>query len=464
MIDGKRVVITYGTYDLLHYGHIALLERARALGDYLIVGITSDAFDLERGKNNVRQSLFERVQAVEQTGLADKIIVEEYRGQKIADIKKYHVDIFAIGSDWEGHFDYLKRYCEVVYLERTKGVSSTALREKDAPVLRLGYIGCNYLADRMAHEAEFVLGAHSEVAFDFDDEVASDFAAHHHLQVAEHVDELFDLVDAVYISTSIDTRGPFIERALKAGCHVMCEGPLFLDAQEQQRARELATEKQLVVFEATKTRFFPGFQHLKLLLESGIIGEVVDVDASFSHVFEELDLTDAYQGSFYDMASYILLPALEFLGTSFDESRLSCLYDNDFCIWTKCELDYAQASATLRVGRGMKTEGDMTITGRNGYIYVPAPWWKLDYFEQRSEDLRMTKRFYYEYMGDGQRYELAEFLRLIFDQHRKSDCDAWWEYLSKITHLVEAFDQKRVRVISSSDRGFGGGETVVASS
>ena len=101
-----KKVITYGTYDLLHYGHIALLERAKQLGDYLIVGVTSDAFDKNRGKLNVQQSVVERIEAVKATGLADEIIIEEYEGQKISDIKKYNVDIFAIGSDWYGTVSY----------------------------------------------------------------------------------------------------------------------------------------------------------------------------------------------------------------------------------------------------------------------------------------------------------------------------------------------------------------------
>ena len=121
-------VITYGTYDLLHYGHIRLLERAKALGDYLIVGVTSDSFDIARGKINVQQPLMERIEAVKETGLADEIIVEEYEGQKIDDIRRYGVDIFTVGSDWEGKFDYLNEYCKVVYLDRTIGVSSSEIR------------------------------------------------------------------------------------------------------------------------------------------------------------------------------------------------------------------------------------------------------------------------------------------------------------------------------------------------
>lgn len=125
-----KKVITYGTFDLLHYGHQRLLERAKELGDYLVVGITSDDYDKTRGKINVQQSLSERIAAVRKTGLADKIIVEEYEGQKIDDIKKYGIDIFTVGSDWVGKFDYLNAYCKVVYLERTKGISSSEIRQK----------------------------------------------------------------------------------------------------------------------------------------------------------------------------------------------------------------------------------------------------------------------------------------------------------------------------------------------
>ena len=118
-------VITYGTYDLLHYGHLRLLERAKELGDYLVVGITSDDYNRVRGKFNTQQSLIERIEAVKKTGLADQIIVEEYDGQKIDDINRFGVDIFAIGDDWLGHFDYLKEFCKVVYLPRTQGISSS---------------------------------------------------------------------------------------------------------------------------------------------------------------------------------------------------------------------------------------------------------------------------------------------------------------------------------------------------
>ena len=122
-------VITYGTFDLFHEGHYRLLKRAKGLGDYLIVGVTTEAYDKTRGKLNVVDSLVTRIENVKKTGFADEIIIEESEGQKFNDIKRLGIDIFTVGSDWTGVFDYLKDYCKVVYLERTKNISSTMLRE-----------------------------------------------------------------------------------------------------------------------------------------------------------------------------------------------------------------------------------------------------------------------------------------------------------------------------------------------
>ena len=158
-------VITYGTFDLFHDGHRRLLERAKTLGDDLIVGVTTDNYDDSRGKLNVQQSLMQRIRNVQDSGLADEIIIEEYEGQKVQDIQKYKVDIFAIGSDWLGKFDYLNDYCDVVYLDRTKGVSSTQLRNESAGVLRVGIVGAGRIAARFVEEARYVSGVSVEAVF-----------------------------------------------------------------------------------------------------------------------------------------------------------------------------------------------------------------------------------------------------------------------------------------------------------
>ncbi|HSQ97392.1 MAG TPA: glycerol-3-phosphate cytidylyltransferase [Rickettsiales bacterium] len=129
MTKNKSVVITYGTFDLLHYGHINLLRRARALGDYLIVGLSSDEFNAVKGK----KAFFDfenRKKMLESVRYVDEVIMESSWEQKVEDVKKYGASVFVIGDDWRGKFDHLKMYCRVVYLPRTDGVSSSMIKER----------------------------------------------------------------------------------------------------------------------------------------------------------------------------------------------------------------------------------------------------------------------------------------------------------------------------------------------
>ena len=220
-----KKVITYGTYDLFHRGHYNLLKRAKELGDYLIVGVTTDNFDLERGKMNTCNNVMERIEAVKATGLADQIVIEEYRGQKIDDIQKYGVDIFAIGSDWEGYFDYLKEFCEVVYLPRTQGISSTQLRQERS-IVQVGIIGTGSIASRFVPEAENVNSAQITAAYNSNCSENKDFCSKYNIAVAaQTLDELYGECNAVYIASPHYTHYEYAKSALMAGKHVLCEKP-----------------------------------------------------------------------------------------------------------------------------------------------------------------------------------------------------------------------------------------------
>ena len=127
-MTAMKKVITYGTFDLLHYGHINLLKRAKALGDYLIVALSSDKFNVIKGKRSFF-NFEERKTILESIKYVDEVIMEDAWEQKITDIKKYNIDIFVIGNDWEGKFDFLKDYCEVVYLPRTPDISTTQIKK-----------------------------------------------------------------------------------------------------------------------------------------------------------------------------------------------------------------------------------------------------------------------------------------------------------------------------------------------
>ena len=275
-----KKVITYGTYDLFHYGHQRLLERAKALGDYLIVGVTADGFDKARGKINVQQSLMERMEAVKATGIADEIIVEEYEGQKIDDILRYDVDIFAIGSDWVGYFDYLKEYCEVVYLERTAGVSSTELRTEKQE-LKLGLVGDFSVLNKFEVESHFVNGV--KVVGLYTSSTDSPFLSDTIKTlpcVTDRYAELLDAVDAVYIVSKPQDHYAQIKEALNKCKHVLCEAPIAMTVADWNELSLLAKEKRLILMDAIRTAYSTAYYRMLLLVKSGRIGKVISIDSS----------------------------------------------------------------------------------------------------------------------------------------------------------------------------------------
>ena len=277
-------VITYGTYDMLHRGHIRLLERAKALGDYLIVGVTADDFDKTRGKINVQQSLMERIDGVKSTGLADEIIVEEYEGQKIDDIKKYDVDIFTVGSDWKGKFDYLNEYCKVVYLERTQGVSSTEIREQKRQ-LRMGLVGESKYLCKLLKESAYVNGLSIEAIYSDSLEAVPDELKKLRT-ITSDFDTFVNAVDAVYIRSFPTKHYEQIKKALNSGKHVLCESPITLNKQKCKELFELAQSKGCILMEAIKTAYNTAFSRLVLLAKSGKIGDIISVDATCTSLKE----------------------------------------------------------------------------------------------------------------------------------------------------------------------------------
>lgn len=423
-----KKVITYGTYDLLHHGHINLLRRAKELGDYLIVGVTNDNFDQERGKLNVCNNVLERVEAVKATGLADQIIIEDYFGQKIDDIQKYDVDIFAIGSDWEGKFDYLNEYCEVVYLPRTAGISSTMLREEQQTTIKAGIVGCGKIARRFVPEAGYVNGINLTGAYDHDPKVLNEFVQTYGLNHAyESYDAMLDDVNAVYIATPHLSHYGYCKQALLAKKHVLCEIPLVLEEEQASELYTLAESQGVVLLEAHKTAHCPAFNHLIVMIKSGAIGEVVDIEASLSRLLpdrtrREFDLVQA-GGSMYESGVYPLLPIFKLLGTGYKELSIYSRMENGIDIYTKGVLRYPRAVCSFKLGLGVKTEGNLVISGTKGYAYVPAPWWKTDYFELRYEDQNKNKKYFYKWEGEGLRYEIQEWMSCIMN--RRSESTRW---------------------------------------
>lgn len=411
-------VITYGTYDLFHYGHLRLLERAKALGDYLIVGITADDFDKARGKINVEQSLMERIEAVKKTGLADEVIIEEYEGQKIDDIQRYDVDIFAIGSDWGGKFDYLNEYCKVVYLDRTQGVSSTELRA-ERNLVRLGLIGRYAGIRKYAVESSFVNGLKVVGAFvDDKEQFSAEFPGVE--IVTDSYEELLEKVDAIYVASHPTRHYDHIKQALLKRKHVLCESPIVLSVDHYWELYELAKLQKVILMDAIKTAYSMAYNRLVLLLKSGKIGRIVSVDAICTSL-QDLQDTDYKNlgGKWNTICAWgptALLPIFQLLGPYYrHKTIISSFIDKDkqFDIFTKITFVYDHSVASIKVGKGVKSEGELVVSGTEGYVYVPAPWWKTDFFEIRYEDSNRNKRYFYPLDGEGIRYELVQFVKAI---------------------------------------------------
>ena len=382
-----KKVITYGTYDLLHYGHIRLLERAKALGDYLIVGVTADDFDKSRGKINVQQSLMERIEGVKNTGIADEIIIEEYEGQKIDDIRRYGVDIFTVGSDWKGKFDYLNEYCKVIYLERTKGVSSSELRSEKRKL-------------RM-------------------------------------------IVD--YLVTTPDEHYEQIRTMLIEGKHVLCESPIASSGKECKELFELAKKQKCVLMEGIKTAYSTAYSRLLLLAKSGEIGKIVSVDATCTSMRDDLDSLENKWNSISAWGPTALLPIFQLLGINYTDKKIISHYIDDdkmFDGFTKIDFIYPDSVASIKVAKTAKSEGELIITGTKGYIYVPAPWWKTDYFEIRYEDPTENKRYFYKLDGEGIRYEIVAFNRSIESGKNYSYIDS--KISIAISEIIEACKSNNV--------------------
>lgn len=415
-----KKVITYGTYDLLHQGHINLLRRAKELGDYLIVGVTSDSFDRGRGKLNVRNNVLERVEAVKATGYADEVIIEDYMGQKIDDIQKYNIDIFAIGSDWVGKFDYLNEYTKVVYLPRTEGISSTMLRAETTTEVKVGIIGCGRVAHRFPVEAAVVNGVKIAATYDIDEKSAAEIASSvERCKVCSSPSELYKLVDAVYIATPHLSHYQYIKDALSANKHVLVETPMVLIGDQAKELFQLAKEKNVILMEANKTAHCPAFNRLIVLIKSGLIGEVVDIEASVSQLLDksgrEFDPNQG-GGALFEQGSTVLLPIFKLMGIDYKNLNLYSRIENGVDIHTKGVFRYEHAVCSFKAGLGVKTEGNLIISGTKGYAYVPAPWWKTDYFELRYEDQNQNQKYFYKWDGAGLRYEIQEFVSCIVNK------------------------------------------------
>lgn len=440
-------VITYGTFDLFHQGHYNLLKRAKELGDYLIVGVTTEHFDEARGKVNVIDSTLQRVENVRKTGFADEIIIEDHEGQKIEDIQKYGIDIFTVGSDWVGTFDYLNAFCKVVYLPRTPKVSSTLKRSDRFQIVKIGIIGTGRIAPRFVSESKYVSGLSIVCAYNPETDSAQRFEKKQGIPVfTEKFGQFLEQVDAVYIASPNETHYDYTKQALLSGKHVLCEKPMAFTRQETVELYRLAQDKGVVLLEGIKAAYCPGFQQLINVARSGKIGEICSVEACFTRLADvnSRERTDArYGGAFLEFGGYVLLPIIKLLGKDYQEVRIdSILGDSGIDLYTQAQLIYDRGMATAKTGVGVKSEGQLVVAGTKGYILAESPWWLTRKFVVRYENPSIIDTYEPQFQGDGLRYEISEFVCNI-NGYRKNGYKLTAEESIVMAEITEKFMQKR---------------------
>ena len=431
-----KKVITYGTFDLFHKGHYNIIKRAKALGDYLIVGVTSESYDIERGKLNVRDSLIKRIENVRRTGLADEIIIEEYQGQKVNDIIKYDIDVLVVGSDWRGKFDYLKNYCDVQYLERTKNISSTKLRSEGI-IFNMGIATDDIKDNDFVQESKYVSGIHVERVFCEDEETAREFCENYELDSWwSDYDEFLSDVDIVYIKCKQSRRADLIERALEQGKYVISDSPITLSSEKLRSLFEKAKENHVVLIDRLTLVYLRAFNQLVWLVHSNLVGNLVSVKCAISQ--------DDFEGGkpFNETVCTALCAVLKLLGRDCLDVNTNAVKDQSGnFVYDMITMKYPNALATIEIGTTVDIEDELVIIGSDGRVTIPNDWWNTGYFEANIAGKEFLKRYSFNFEGKGFRYLLQELMIMIRD--KRTECTRlFYEESVKLIEILETINQK----------------------
>ncbi len=288
-------------------------------------------------------------------------------------------------------------------------------------MIRIGIEGTGRIAKRAVKEMAEVDELQLVTAFNPNKEHAEKFAKENGIEKSTADWEKFiSCIDALYVASPHATHFEYTKKALENGKHVICEKPITLSAEETTELFDIAADKKLILMEAVKTAYCPGFKKLCEVVNNGTIGDVVDVEAAFTRltVGETREFTDkVYGGAFTEFGTYTMLPIFRFLGTEFEKVTFEIVTatkdDNSVDGYTKVYFDYGNRFATSKCGLTVKSEGQLLISGTKGYILVPSPWWLTKYFEVRYEDPIKIEKYEAEFAGDGLRYEFEEFANRI---------------------------------------------------
>lgn len=296
--------------------------------------------------------------------------------------------------------------------------------------MRIGIIGTGRIAARFADTAlTGIESTYISCVYNPREESAVRFIQQHNIQACTaDWDEFVDNIDAAYVASPHETHYEYSRKLLLSGKHVLCEKPAALKKEQVRELIDIAQNNQLVYMEALKTAYCPGYKALIQIAESGRIGRIVEVEAAFSRLTplntrEYKD--DDCNGSFLEFGSYTLLPVLTLLGCEYDDVTFRTVRaQNGVDAYTKAFIEYKDEyidkTAIVKTGLGAKTEGQLVVTGTNGYILAKSPWWLTKEFEVRYENPGKIERYRFGYEGTGLCYEVREFVHRIKNNDKKT--------------------------------------------
>jgi glycerol-3-phosphate cytidylyltransferase len=353
-----KKVITYGTFDLFHKGHYNILKRAKEYGDKLYVGVTGNVYDFERGKMEVIDSLETRISNVKNTGFADVIFVEEYLGQKISDIQNYDIDVLVIGADWKGRFDYLNEFCEVVYLPRTKDISSTDLRRES--VLDIGMITDSESEDFFS-ELHYLATLHPKAVCGRKESMLKHFKQKHNVDIfTSDSKQFYDELDVVYINSKKD-QAEYVENAINNKKHIITE-ILDLDREDVKYLYLKAKENNILLIENLRGIYSRNWNQLLWVLNTGMIGKLKSIHVSVVS------------------AECKPLPLIIFFLTKVLNGKFNNIVNVGFKNYSDITFNTDDSIVHIQCGDSAMVKDKFEIIGDKGKLKIASPWQEINYF------------------------------------------------------------------------------------
>lgn len=299
-------------------------------------------------------------------------------------------------------------------MARIKSVLGDYEITNEDQAIRIGVVGTGSIASRFVEELTYIDGITISSAYNPDFHEAEEFCRRYGIStVSNSIEELLSYVDAVYVASPCMSHYEYAKSALLSGRHVLCETPFTSSYKEAQELFKLAEQKGLILMLAIKTAYCPSFGKIIEDTHSGKIGQVVGVNVSTTTLLDDKVSLTYNNERLCENAIYGMLAVFKVLGMKIRDVCSFHRKCDGRLLYFNTTISFGDTIACINAGTGVKSESSLVISGTKGYIYVPSPWWKPDYYEIRYEDQNNNKKQYFPYESSGLRYEIKTFLDMI---------------------------------------------------